>query len=289
MHFCPVYDFSHSSQFSGSKIFNPYKDIDSSQWKKANFHVHARTFLGILNGRKNSPAKIHETYKFLGYDIISISNYFNIDNYKIITSSHHHIITSPYIPAYEHGANFFKIHQLSVGANKVLFFDYPFFQSINQKQNIIELLKKRANLVAIAHPSWQNAYTAHDLKRLAGYDCFEALNHNKFSVNLWDTALSSGHIAYIIADDDAHDISNTHQVARCCTIFNSVLLNRSDIITALKSGMAFGVDFNFPEDEPFEQKAIAIKSLPVINKVKVINNSAPNSSAGFDYQLKPAS
>jgi hypothetical protein len=270
---CPVYDFPHYSRFSGDKIYNPYSDIDSSQWRKANFHVHARTLFGVLNGRNNSPQKIYNTYKSLGYDIISISNYFNIDHFQPPASSLQ-------LPAYEHGANFFKTHQLSLGANKVLFFDYPFYQSINQMQYVIELLKKRADLIALAHPSWQNAYTPGDLKKLGGYDCFEVLNHNKLSVALWDSVLSSGHPAYIIADDDAHDILNTHQVGRCCTFINSSSLERSHVINALKSGRAFGVDFNFPEDEPFEQKAIAIKSMPQVNSIRVINNVSQNPIHG---------
>ena len=270
--FSPVYDFPEATKFLGDKIFNPYKDMDSTQWKKANFHIHARTLLGILNGRKNSPEKIHETYRFLGYDVLSISNYFNIDNYNKSLSTSNEQRTTNYIPSYEHGANSFKVHHLNVGANKVLFFDYPFFQSVNQKQHIISLLKKRSDLVALAHPSWQNAYKPSDLKKLGGYDCFEVLNHNKFSVPLWDSTLSSGHAAYIIADDDAHDIYNTHQVGRCCTFVNSSLLSRQSIISSIKSGKAFGVDFNFAEDEPFAKKAIAIRSLPMVNNISVINS-----------------
>ena len=48
----PVYKFSGPVPFSGNKLYNPYKNIDSTYWKKYNFQVQSKAWLGLTNGRK---------------------------------------------------------------------------------------------------------------------------------------------------------------------------------------------------------------------------------------------
>ena len=38
----PVYKFSLGAPFSGDRIYNPYAQIDSTAWRKANFHCHQK-------------------------------------------------------------------------------------------------------------------------------------------------------------------------------------------------------------------------------------------------------
>jgi hypothetical protein len=251
--------------FSGDSIHNPYEGIDSAHWLKANFHVHSRTLFGVLNGRENSPHEIFSIYNYLGYDVISISNYQNIN-------SHNSFLPS-FIPVYEHGFNIQKVHQLCLGAKHVLWFDFPIYQSVNQKQYIISLHKKNTGLVALNHPSWNNAYNFSDVAKISGYELFEAMNQNKYSLKLWDAALSAGKPAYMISNDDAHDIADPHEVGRCCTYIYSESTNSRDILNALRMGRAFGAELHMADDETFQQKAMEDMDIPVIKNIEVKNET----------------
>ena len=52
--YAPGYIFPEPKPFSGNKLYNPYQDLDTSRWLKANFQVQTRVWGGITNGRKNS-------------------------------------------------------------------------------------------------------------------------------------------------------------------------------------------------------------------------------------------
>ncbi|MBI4649511.1 MAG: hypothetical protein HY738_23655, partial [Bacteroidia bacterium] len=198
--FCPVYDFPAPSPFSGDNLWNPYQNMDSTLWWKANFQVQSDAWAGITSGRENPSQKIYELYKYLEYDIITISDYMKINDYGKNAP--------PYIPVYEHGYNLFKVHQVCIGANKVCWFDYPLFQTKHNKQFIINLLRDN-DLVALAHPAFvPYSYSTNDMKYLCNYDCIEAMNHLKYSFSHWDSALSAGHPVFLLSDDDEHDISN---------------------------------------------------------------------------------
>jgi hypothetical protein len=49
--FCPQYDFKKSASFSGPLLYNPYEGLDSSNWKKCNFHAHVNAWFGLTNGK----------------------------------------------------------------------------------------------------------------------------------------------------------------------------------------------------------------------------------------------
>ena len=117
----PVYDFLVPQPFSGGKIYNPYKGMDSTQWKKANFHFHANAWGGLTSGRNNTVEEFWKTYKKLGYDVPCISDYQQINTFNKDSSF--------YIPAYEHGFGLRKKHQLLIGAKEVLWLDYSLFQN----------------------------------------------------------------------------------------------------------------------------------------------------------------
>jgi hypothetical protein len=261
----PVYDFPEPVPFSGNKIFNPYKDMDSLNWKKANFHFHTKAWSGITSGRNNSNEKFWEIYKKLGYDIATISNYQSISRFNYDSSF--------YIPAYEHGFNATKTHQMCIGARKVLWLDYSLFQNLNTKQNMLNLLRGENEIVAVAHPDWGKGYSLHNMRYLSDYDLIEALDANWRSIPHWDVALSSGHPVYILGDDDAHDISNPYQVGRCCTFINSATTDPGDILTSLKQGNAFGADVYMYDKETFDDKARHAKQIPNLNRVKIVRDT----------------
>ncbi|MCD4745315.1 MAG: hypothetical protein K8R58_03355 [Bacteroidales bacterium] len=258
---CPVYKFPKTKVFSGNKIFNPYQNIDSTKWKKANFQVQSYAWFGITDGRKNSNKAIDSIYKYLGYDIITTSDYQKINSYGNEEKT--------YIPVYEHGYGIRKNHQVLIGSKKVLWRDFPVFQNIHHKQHIINLLRNDNDLVYIAHPRLRGSYTTDDMKYLTNYDGIEVLNNFRTSLEHWDTALSSGHYVTILSNDDAHDITNPDEIGHRCTFINVNNLTKKNIIIALKKGLAFGADIYRPLGETFEQKAEKAKKIPIINKVKI--------------------
>lgn len=261
----PVYKFSESKPFSGDKIYNPYQDMDSTAWKKGNFQVQSRVWLGITDGRSNSNEAIHTIYSLLGYDIIVTSDYMQINKFGKGTPG--------YIPTYEHGYGIWKTHQVCIGSRKVNWIDYPFYQNRNHKQHMLNILSRNNEIVTIAHPSLRDGYSLDEMKYLTNYDLMEVLNELKSSVSHWDAALSAGHKVFILSDDDAHDIYNPEEVGRKCTFINTKSLDEKAVITALKNGNAFGADIGMKKGEGFVQRAEVHKHIPQLDRVTVQNDT----------------
>ena len=262
---CPVYKFTSSTPFRGNQFFNPYTNIDSSNWRKANFQIQSYAWKGITSGRGNTNEKIYDLYKSLGYDIIATSDYQKINRYRQDEPD--------YIPVYEHGYGIKKNHQVLLGAKKILWKDYPLFQTIHNKQHILNLLKKENELVYIAHPKLRNGYQPTDMQVLGNYDGIEVLNNYRTSLEHWDAALSAGNYVTILGNDDAHDITNPDEIGHHCTFIQSPTVNKADILTAMKSGNAFGAQIYRPNGEPFDTKINRTKILPKIIAVEISNDS----------------
>ena len=75
----PIYEFSGPIKFSGDKLYNPYAEMDSTHWKKYNFQVQSKAWLGITDGRKNSNEMIDSVYNALGFDHVATSDYQKIN------------------------------------------------------------------------------------------------------------------------------------------------------------------------------------------------------------------
>ena len=261
----PVYRFTTHEPFTGDKVYNPYAKMDSYNWRKANFHMHSRMAGGVTDGRMNSSEAIFTTYQRLGYNVFTISDYMRINNYGKDKDT--------YIPAYEHGYGIWKNHQLCIGSKGVSFLDYPFGQTLNDKQHVIDVLKKKNEIVTIAHPEFRKGYSPNDFRYLRNYDLLEALNHFRFSMPQWDAALSSGYPAYILASDDAHDITKPGEVGRCVTFINSPTVKPEDIIANLKCGNAFGVSVGRFENENIDSIVASVSDIPKVKAVMVRNDS----------------
>jgi len=261
----PIYTFPEYKPFYGDKIYNPYENIDSTAWKKGNFQVQSRAWWGITNGRHNTNQAIHTIYSQLGYDIIVTSDYMKINAYgdESIT----------YIPTYEHGYGIQKVHQVCLGAERICWIDYPFYQNKSHKQHMLNILSDQNKMVTIAHPKIRNGYTLEDMHYLTNYDLIEVLNQIRFSLEHWDAALSSGHPAFILANDDAHDVFNPNEVGRVCTFINTHSVDADDVLNALKAGRAYGADIAMPQGSDFVQKAEDHKNIPFVQSVHVRNDS----------------
>lgn len=259
------YEFDEPSPFSGEYIYNPYQDIDSKQWLKYNFQVQSRAWGGVTDGRNNTNEMIDSIYHLFGYDHVATSDYQRIN--------YHRSEDEAFIPVYEHGYGIRKTHQVCIGAEKVLWIDYPFFQTLSLKQGIIDKLARHNELVALAHPGLRNGYTYEDMKYLSGYVLLEALTNMDVSIPHWDTALSHGHLVYLLANDDAHNVFNSNEVGRRFTMINASDKKRETIIRKLNQGVSYGVDFKLIYNEPMEEKIERSKTIPHLVSAKLMQDT----------------
>jgi len=261
---CPIYDFPEGDIFTGNKIYNPYENIDSSNWYKANFHSHTYSWKGLTDGRKNNLSETIERYRNLRYDFIGISNYQNIieNNFP------------EYIPVYEHGYNIKKNHQLVLGATNVEWLDYFFIQFRSNKQKILNSLKTSQNIIVLTHPNLRNGYSADDVKQLTDYDYLEIINQNYgTATNLWDSALSFGNLVYGIADDDSHNWKENDDMGRSFNLVNCNLKNNDGLINSLKAGKIISINLNTNDNNSAENLNSVYNKIPKLIKVEIKNDS----------------
>jgi hypothetical protein len=258
---CPIYTFPDPRPFSGDKWYNPYQDVDSFAWRKANFQIQSYAWFGITGGRNNTNEAIDSLYRRLGYDVIATSDYMRINR--------HGDDKPEYVPVYEHGYGIRKWHQVVIGANLVSWRDYPLFQTLHHKQHIIDLLKRKNELVYIAHPRLRSGWNSSDFQYLTSYDGIEVLNYMRFSPTHWDAALSAGRYATILGNDDAHDITQPLEVGHRLTYLHLPELNREKILDALDNGLAVGADIFRTAEETWEEKFRKSKEIARVKQVRI--------------------
>lgn len=280
--FVPVYIFDEPVPFHGDYLLNPYQDIDSSYWKCCNFHGHTRQYGGVTNGRNNGNAVYDSMYRLFGYDHVGISDYNKVNGYENGRDP-------GFIPGYEHGYNVWKTHQVCLGTKKVRRIDYFFYQTLSHKQHMLNRLGEQNRVVAVAHPSFvDGSYNVSDMKYLSNYKVLEVLNGFVNSPEHWDMALSNGHLVYLIADDDTHDVLKVNDIALRITYLNAKDNDASQLYDALLSGKAVGVDFYLDREEQMDCKVKRFKrDIPYLNSAKLngdyftVNVTKPIRQADF--------
>jgi hypothetical protein len=259
------YKFQEPHSFIGKHLYNPYYNLDSTRWKISNFHAHTHKFTGNSDTISKNSRHLDSLYTYLGYDIISISDYHKINTYE---SKH-----PGYIPVYEHGYQYFKNHQLVLNAKKVNWIDYFFRQTLNNKQYVLNSLKKDTSvLLTIVHPILRKAYSISDFKYLTNYNCLEIVNNTYTFISTYDTILSCGHQVFLMADDDEHNLNNPNDCGSGFNMINAVL-QRDSILNALKSGRSIGVKLNLNLYRSNEAKKSAIQNLPVLTGFSIKNDT----------------
>jgi len=112
------------------------------------FHVFLFRYNGILF-KKDKTQATFDRYKYLGYDIVALSDYQHINPGKFEKQKEA-------IPNYEHGFGMKKNHHLSIGARSVLPFDFFFPQTTSNKQlNFVQHIRsmlKTTGLAAVVVP-----------------------------------------------------------------------------------------------------------------------------------------
>jgi len=257
----PFYTFPDPKPFSGDQLFNPYDGIDSNYWRKGNFQIQSEAWLGVTDGRKNTNEAIDSIYSMLGYEVITISDYQKINRYGEDEKA--------YIPVYEHGYGIYKNHHVMIGADRVVWKDYPIIHTIHHKQHMMNSLRNTCELVFIAHPKYTGGWIPQDMTWMTNYDGIEVLNGFRESVAHWDAALSAGKNMRILADDDAHDITNINAVGRYATLIWSPVMHGDSIVSAMKMGKAFGASIWRVWGEPMEEKLEKAHNLPKLTKVEL--------------------
>lgn len=262
--FVPVYVFDEPVPFHGDYLLNPYQDIDSTYWKCCNFHGHTRQYGGVTNGRANGNAVYDSMYRLFGYDHVGISDYNKVNPYENDKDP-------GYIPGYEHGYNVWKTHQVCLGTKKVRRIDYFLYQTLSHKQHMLNKLAKQNKVVAVAHPSFvEGSYNVRDMKYLSNYKLLEVLNGFVNSPEHWDMALSNGHLVYLIADDDTHDVLKVNDIALRITYLNVKDNDADQLYDALLSGKAVGVHFDLNRQEKMDDKVARFKrDMPYLNSAKL--------------------
>jgi hypothetical protein len=224
----PIYRFPDPVVFSGSQFLNPYAGPIGA-WQRANLHAHGIAWGGVTNGKQSS-SEIIAAYHKLGYSLAGISDYQHIRANDGAAT----------LPLYEHGYNVNKRHQLAIGAHAVEWFDFPLWQSPSNQQFVIDRVKAKADLVALAHPS-RDSYSADDLRQLTGYDLLEVVNGPFVMEEAWDAALSSGHLVWGLANDDTHDITDRQRNGVAWNMIGADSASTADIVQALKAGRTYAV------------------------------------------------
>ena len=259
---CPQYQFEVTAPFHGNNWYNPYASIDEKDWIKCNFHAHTNAWHGLTNGKGNA-GDMHQAYNQYGYDVHAISEYEKIN----LDTNHNTIL----VPAYEHGYNLLKTHQLVINARQVTWLDYLFPQTLSNKQHILNILSKDPEAaVVINHPRMKNGYRAEEIKVLTNYHCMEVLNPAITSDDIWDTALSSGHAVFITGNDDIHNVFDDDLIGKSCTWLNVKSKNIHEIIHALKSGKGYAMKMARPDGESIPVKTERLKyHLPQLRSLTI--------------------
>lgn len=259
------YKFTEPHPFSGKDLYNPYKAIDSSRWQISNFHAHTHKFPSNSKEIARNSQYIDSLYSYLGYGSIGISDYQMINTFE---SKH-----AWFVPVYEHGYQYYKNHHLVLNAKKVSWLDYFFRQNLNNKQFVINQLKKDTSvLITLVHPILRKALSYNDFKYLTNYNCLEVIDNKYLFISFYDTILSNGHPVFLMADDDSHNHRNPTEYCSCFNVINTIP-SKDSILHALKTGLSFAVKLNLELYKSDEQKKIALHNLPKLTGFNIFNDT----------------
>ena len=200
-----VHDFREPQPFSGPDIFNPYRNLDTTNcWKRANFHTHSRVE-GPLNECEYTAQQTFDKYQEFDYDIVTFSNHNQIIPHPAGDSLHMNL--------YEHGYNLLKFHKLVFGSESVNYFDHLIPLFAFQRQTQIDMLADEADIVVLNHPLRTNATFDNHMQKLSGYNIIELDSGRSTDNRYWDTALSAGRYSFALANDDLHKPDRTGAIA----------------------------------------------------------------------------
>lgn len=254
----PIYSFRAPQPFSGPDIFNPYAALDTAMgWKRANFHTHTRVKGPFPpNECEAWPQETYDTYRKLGYDIVTFSN-------------HNELTTHPFDPSlqvnvYEQGYTPFKFHKLVFGSPKVVHYDPLLPVLTSQMQFELDYLGRCSDFIQINHPYRTIGLTEVDMKALSGYEIMELDTHVSTQNEYWDQALSAGHYSFGLANDDLHHARDPRRIAIRCNFLCTPSAGYEDIKNTLLGGCYYAMRVPDYGDGDWEEKIEKNRQLPSI-------------------------
>lgn len=276
---CPTYRFAAPQPFRGERFYNPYADFRPEDWTLANLHAHTASWFGATNGRGGA-AELHQAYDSMGYGFHAVSDYQRINTYGEGSAS--------WVPAYEHGYNIPKAHQLVVGARQVAWKDYPFPMTLSNRQDMLDRLASDTGVaIVINHPAMRIGYNATDLKFLTHYDALEVLNAYEIAFRYWDTALSNGHRISIVGNDDTHDAGNRRSIGRFATLVHAPGRRLSELVSALRTGRTIGVQVPQRPEMSFPEKAAMLRHADTrLRRLRVDSAALQAEFSAMVYQVE---
>lgn len=236
--YSPIYKFREPTPFKGALIYNPYAGSDNVQWFKGNFHGHTRFDVDTTY----TTADFTGAYRKAEYDIIGVSDHQHLNLEQGSRAG--------FIPTYEHGYNMANFHQGMIGTRAVSWYESPVMWlrwpyrelTASQMQRIFNHLGPQAEVVVFNHPERLRMVPDDLFGKLSGYDLWELNPDREQGAPLWDKALSSGHYAPMIANDDAHSFHNRNSwFQRSFTMVGARGIDSASVIDALKRGSSYGV------------------------------------------------
>ena len=257
----PIYNFRAPQPFSGPDIFNPYSALDTVRgWKRANFHTHTRVKGPFPpNECEAWPQETYDTYRKLGYDIVTFSN-------------HNELTTHPFDPllqvnVYEQGYSPFKFHKLVFGSPGVTHWDPLLPILTSQMQFELDYLGRRSDFIQINHPYRTIGLTETDMKALSGYEIMELDTHVSTQNEYWDQALSAGHYSFGLANDDLHHAREAGKIAIRCNFLCTPSARYEDIKNTLLGGCYYAMRVPNYGDGDWEEKIEKNQNLPAVSTI----------------------
>lgn len=257
--FTPIYNFSEPQPFAGEDIYNPYQAVDSTtEWRRANFHTHTKVE-GILNECDYWPKEVIAEFKKYGYDVVTFSNHNEITTIEATEECG--------VRAYEHGYNILKNHNLVFGAESEMRYDMllPLFTS--QRQFLLNLLERDADMVQMNHPLRTIATSDRDMRLLSGYDLVELDSGRSTENEYWDEALTSGRYVLGVANDDMHYPDRSNRIAVRCNFVAMSDMSYESLMSALREGCFYAMRVPDYGRGDWQQKVARNATLPHVEDI----------------------
>ena len=263
----PIYSFRAPQPFSGPDIFNPYSALDTVQgWKRANFHTHTRVKGPFPpNECEAWPQETYDTYRKLGYDIVTFSN-------------HNELTPHPFDPllqvnVYEQGYSPFKFHKLVFGSAGVTHWDPLLPILTSQMQFELDYLGRSSDFIQMNHPYRTIGLTETDMKALSGYEIMELDTHVSTQNEYWDQALSAGHYSFGLANDDLHHAREAGKIAIRCNFLCTPSARYEDIKNTLLGGCYYAMRVPNYGNGDWEEKIEKNQNLPAVSTIGVAGDT----------------
>lgn len=167
---------------------------------------------------------------------------------------------------------------LLIGSTREEYFDQPLRQGANTIQYRINRVRPYNLIVTLNHPAFVNGIDISYMTKITGYDLMEVINTFAHSVSHWDTALSSGRPAFLLASDDTHNVFRNTDIGRNITMIPLDPATEADkLYNTLKSGAAYGI--TVPHTVALldrSEKLKVLKTHPQLLSMQVIDNNTLN-------------